>query len=368
MLTSTITAKAYDNDTHFWLTYYLAVKAGYTNIQATQIASANVSVDFDRDTEPVLPRIGLTEVARYKAVHNVVRSDFHALPFKTEVNKITGEPFYWWDPSQEVRPHVQRAMEALVRKRRLEFWFKTLMDSENPGPFLHYLQDSFAHENFASFIGHAGYSRIDFLASDKGKTRRMADATLRYLIAFREVFEGKQSPESVINPNTVSLQNYFGSDELAEIWNAVGSIRDINPSDGVQPNRVVTIWNTSLSEKSKKKYTVPSNDLLLALRETSKTNPAPDSRRTRDLMKDVLRVTEINLPVIWLYDYKRRGSVKRYTKVALRYSSIPPTMAFAYFTSIDEANNFEKSKNHLNRVCSFALTRSATGGAECRLD
>jgi hypothetical protein len=46
---------AYDNDTHFWLTYYLALKAGYTKTQATQIASANISVDFDKDTEPLTP-------------------------------------------------------------------------------------------------------------------------------------------------------------------------------------------------------------------------------------------------------------------------------------------------------------------------
>jgi len=47
---------AYDNDTHFWLTYYLAIKAGYSDVQATQIASANVSVDFDKDTQPVIAR------------------------------------------------------------------------------------------------------------------------------------------------------------------------------------------------------------------------------------------------------------------------------------------------------------------------
>ncbi|MCW5959314.1 MAG: hypothetical protein KIS76_04075 [Pyrinomonadaceae bacterium] len=48
-------AAAYDDDTHFWLTYFLAVKAGYTRIQAAQIASAKTSVDTDKHSAAAAP-------------------------------------------------------------------------------------------------------------------------------------------------------------------------------------------------------------------------------------------------------------------------------------------------------------------------
>ena len=46
-------AVAGDNDTHYVLTYFLARQVGYTRQQAQQIASANVSVDTDVNTEPL---------------------------------------------------------------------------------------------------------------------------------------------------------------------------------------------------------------------------------------------------------------------------------------------------------------------------
>ena len=72
---------AYDNDTHFWLTYYLAIKAGYSDIQATQIASADVGVDFDKDTEPVFPRFDSWKDWFHPLSHlQGVRIQHHALP------------------------------------------------------------------------------------------------------------------------------------------------------------------------------------------------------------------------------------------------------------------------------------------------
>src|SRR5436190_17027801 len=86
-------ASAYDNDTHFWFTYYLAVKAGYTPIQATQIASADVSVDYDEDTQPVLPAIETFGAFRHPLNHfQYVRNRLHALPTKAEIIRLAGLP------------------------------------------------------------------------------------------------------------------------------------------------------------------------------------------------------------------------------------------------------------------------------------
>src|SRR6185436_6456513 len=70
------TSSAYDNDTHFWLTYYLALRVGYTHIQATQIASANISVDFDSHTAPVLPRPRIRDLIRLNSHFSFVRFSY----------------------------------------------------------------------------------------------------------------------------------------------------------------------------------------------------------------------------------------------------------------------------------------------------
>jgi hypothetical protein len=173
-------AAAYDNDTHFWLTYYLARKVGYTHIQAMQIASADISVDLDKDTKPVTPRLRFLEISDYPKIHGEVRYKFHALPRKEEANKITGKPYLWWNPNREEDDDVCKLMTKLVDERKSKFWKKTLEDKRNPGMFMHFLQDSFSHRGFKGYIGHAGYSKIDFLASDEKKTTLMVKETLRY--------------------------------------------------------------------------------------------------------------------------------------------------------------------------------------------
>jgi hypothetical protein len=44
---------AYDNDVHYVFTYYLARQVGFTPPQAHQIASGDVSTDYDSRVEPL---------------------------------------------------------------------------------------------------------------------------------------------------------------------------------------------------------------------------------------------------------------------------------------------------------------------------
>jgi hypothetical protein len=66
--------QAYDNDTHFWLTYYLAIKTGYSPVQAAQIASADITVDLDRHTEPLLP-LAASAVNNVSLIYLIVFDD-----------------------------------------------------------------------------------------------------------------------------------------------------------------------------------------------------------------------------------------------------------------------------------------------------
>src|SRR3954451_15992497 len=119
VLTS-LPARGYDNDTHFWFTYYLAVEAGYTRMQAMQIASADVSVDYDDDTQPVLPNLESLASLRHPLDHfQYVRSRLHALPLKSEIIKRAGLPSgYWWDPSIMKEPKVLTVARQLVEERK----------------------------------------------------------------------------------------------------------------------------------------------------------------------------------------------------------------------------------------------------------
>src|SRR5207248_2588922 len=53
LLTGAGLARAFDDDTHYALTYYLARKVGYSREEAYKVASGNVSIDYDKNTEPL---------------------------------------------------------------------------------------------------------------------------------------------------------------------------------------------------------------------------------------------------------------------------------------------------------------------------
>lgn len=313
---ATASVSAYDNDTHYWLTYYLSIKAGFTPMQAEQIASANVSVDFDDDTEPVLPDLdSLLAVYRFKAVFSVVRSKYHALPSVADINAVTKpKVIYWWNPEVVEDARDQAVMRDLVLKRQDEFWAETIAAKKNPGMFLHYLQDTFAHRNFRSFFGHAGYRRVDHLSTDRAKSWEMVQSTLRYLIAYRT----NTLQKTAVDPSKIDLTKHLSSSQLAEIRAVLEEFCDVNPSIGREENAITRKWRT-LEEDSKTDYSTPSGYLISSIREAYQTNTAPDSRRAREVVIDRLKLDRSKLPQIWLYDYSQAGVAKRFTSHARIY-------------------------------------------------
>lgn len=343
----TSSVKAYDNDTHFWFTYYLAMKAGYTPVQASQIASANVSVDYDEDTQPVLPSIESFASFRHPLDHfQYVRARLHALPTKSELIRIAGLPTgYWWDPLMITDAKVLAVARELVAERKSEFWKDTLRDGRNPGIFLHYLEDTFAHDGFASYIGHAGYYRIDHLASDRGKAERMAFATLKYLIAFREVvFNGKPA-EQFAAPENLSLVRYFNNAKTAEIKAALQEFADANPSSGSEPNDLVKEWNNLGKKERRERNNVPPPSFVRPFYTAAKEGPSPDSARARAVVLRVFALLRDGLPLIWVYNLRDSGvpesdgADEAYVYKERDLSRIP-----AKFTADDEKANKEKKK------------------------
>jgi len=338
---------AYDNDTHFWFTYYLAIKAGYTRIQAAQIASADVIVDFDEDTQPVMPSIENLVSFRHPLNHfQYIRNRLHALPTKMEIisraHLVVG---YRWDPVIITDPKILGVARQLVKERKIEFWKDTLQDASNPGVFIHFLEDTFSHDGFASYIGHAGYYRVDYMASDRAKAEQMAFVTLRYLIAFREVVFGKKPAEQFLDPEGLNLSRYLKASDIAEIRVAVQRFSEANPSTGAEPNKLVTEWNKMSDKDRREPNNIPPPTFVRPFLEAATKGPVPDSARARETVRMLFGYKSVELPYIWAYDLKDTGLPdKELVGEAYVYKENGTKPAPKNFTSDDEKANKEKKK------------------------
>jgi hypothetical protein len=328
---------AYDNDTHFWLTYYLALKVDYTHTQATQIASANISVDFDSDTAPVLPKPQIRDLIRLNSHFSFVRLSYHALASKTDVKELAKpEVFYWWDPMEETDKNIKRVANDLVTNRKTELWAETPSTKRNPGFFLHYLQDMFSHRDFKSFVGHAGYDRVDFLASDRSKAHNMTSETLKYLYFFREAVLKKNA--GVKNPDELRVEDFLSPDQIEEIKQTVETLCDVNESKGIEPNGLVTEWSKLSHMQKMAQYKFPPKGFLSVLVNLYYNGQAPDSSKARDVIMKLTRKDGYEVPYMWLYEYNKYGIVTQPTaKKARRYKAeIRPV-----FNATDEMKNME---------------------------
>lgn len=358
-------SSAYDNDTHFWLTYYIAIKADYTETQATQVASANVGVDFDEDTEPLTPRLDNWRDWLHRWGHyQNIRAQFHALPWTSDV--FGKEPttadvanIEWWSPIKlEDNAKDAEAMakaRELVAARKKVFWEETLTEGKNPGLFLHYLQDTFAHEGFTSYIGHAGYYYVDFLDSDRDKAERMAFETLKYLIVFREAHlktEKRQgdfpAPETLKIEDLVS-KGLVSQETILQIKKSVEIFCKANPSlAGIHPNPLVTHWKKS---KDKLAFVLPSKPLIYLYRilQIQRRGPVPDSGKARKAVQELLNISEGQLPHMWVYNFNSAGKPLKGEQAEKAFVYAPYAKSpKCLFTSKDETKNTKKREIKVN--------------------
>jgi hypothetical protein len=171
---------AYEGDHYTW-TYYLALHVGFTKRQAYQIADATYAIDWDKDTGPMeatpgdaifgADHTGFVGTRHPQIAH--IWSRFHA--FKKELGDFTG-------------PGDQMNIRATNLK---ELWGLALSE-RNPGPYIHLLQDTFAHGDYDTTRGHAAAGhKPDFLSYDQEKAKEMTRETIRALTDFMVVLGGK---------------------------------------------------------------------------------------------------------------------------------------------------------------------------------
>lgn len=162
LLVSQGVAHAYDKDTHFALTYYLALKLGYHPTDALMIASTDLAVDQDPKTEPLNP------------FNPFVLGDFHAFAGSLDSNRAA----------------------AQIARREQELW-QLAVQIENPGILLHFVQDKYSHKGFMPPLGQGLSGHWpDYISANKERATAMAQATADYLSKFmREVL--KEEPRKL---------------------------------------------------------------------------------------------------------------------------------------------------------------------------
>lgn len=161
-------AMAYDGDTHYAWTYYLAIHVGYTPRQAYQLASAAWAIDHDAQTGP----LHATKTDTYSGAPNPtierVWRRFHAFADAVYVG---------------TRPDVDAVSE---RRREGEATLAAIgVRQRNIGAQIHYLQDFFAHNEYDSVRGHAIWGHApDRIGHRPNRARAMTKRTIQALVEF----------------------------------------------------------------------------------------------------------------------------------------------------------------------------------------
>jgi hypothetical protein len=235
-------AAAYDNDTHYYLVYYLARKMGYSSIQSRRIALADVSVDYDPHTEPVQD-YGVSNAAQQPRVA------FHAF--------LDERKFSLADPDQLVEALAARQKQADV------LWAYGLQTG-NPGEFLHFLGDEFAHRDpttlkpYGSETGHLAEGHTpDYLSNDPDSAWEMVQATvvaLQQFAASKPEFgvkpsnldTTKQGPlfavfQEVLKANPASLASYALAPDAEKVKAILDKdLGDLGPIPPYDPSQAYT--------------------------------------------------------------------------------------------------------------------------------
>lgn len=294
--------QAYDNDTHFWLTYYLAIKTGYSPVQAAQIASANISVDFDKQTDPVLARPNfMLDVFRPIIYTENPRIYLHAFPLRrtcfnageTSESEIYKNPL---DPRKSTDPAILSYLAKKVADGQDYRLQELLKYPHNPGVFLHYLQDKYSHKGFWSGVGHAGYEYVDYLATSPADAKLMIIDTVNYLIEFKKLMAGQP-----IGTADSIAQNWRQLDakDRAEIDLTLNELIRVNPSPGIQETGLLNQWVLAGAQLKL--------SLVNRILERWKNRKMPDSFKAREVIAAKPELKEKELPFIWYYNLHQGG-------------------------------------------------------------
>ena len=221
VLFSTINAKAYDVDTHFYGTYSLARFAGIRHEVAAKIATGAQWMDESYISDPlsmiILPDVG---IKKRRLLH---------FPGTRVANKLTVSTLpSFLDPSSKVPLKSFTETEA-DHEFASEMINEGLMkgDLMMTATGLHTLEDSFAHAGTIAELGHAHF----WHHPDRPY---VDDASVeKYFLMCRSVLRAMVAIRSLIPANAIDTQVQFGAkpnyqldgDQLADIYSQLPDVR-----------------------------------------------------------------------------------------------------------------------------------------------
>lgn len=189
LIMATQDGRAYEKDTHYYLTYCLARLVGFTPTQAWQIAKGDWSIDKNVTTEPVQHLLPKDE-------DRAIRARFHAMPlYRSEVIIPRSLPAI----GNLSLPFTGQTMDYDAYKAKVDEQAAILWDmglnSGNIGIYIHYLQDSYAHFGSYASWGHPPVhgSTSDWESANPDIAYKMAFAVVEKLQDFMKIYLGKEA-------------------------------------------------------------------------------------------------------------------------------------------------------------------------------
>lgn len=219
---STLTAKAYDVDTHFYGTYSLARFAGIRHEIAVKIATGAQWMDESYISDPlsmiILPDVG---VKKRRLLH---------FPGSRMANKLTIDTLpTFLDPSSGIKLKTFTETEA-DHEFATEMFTEGLMEGNlmKASTGLHTLEDSFAHAGTIAELGHAHFwhtpDRPYIDEASVEKYFKMCRSVLKAMVAIRSLL-----PNSAIDTSvkfSSDAANYqLDGDQLADIYTQLPDVK-----------------------------------------------------------------------------------------------------------------------------------------------
>ena len=132
-MAASVSALAWEDDVHYGLTWWLALKVGFTEEQAGWIASGDQGVDDSNVTGSVISTaLSSCVAAEASGAATVAKNHFpsRVLPPSPAASRVVlkGEP--WWETTRAAFPNVDKTEPTL----------------SSLGRYLHSLQDSWSHQ------------------------------------------------------------------------------------------------------------------------------------------------------------------------------------------------------------------------------
>ncbi len=210
------TAYAFDEDTHYYLKYYLLRKVGFTKEEATIIAKADQSTDSG-DTAPGF-------------AYDRNNPNWHAFASKEKNDKRQAD---LWDRAKNA------LNENTLEKKLIPF-----------GQFLHFLEDRTTHEGYGWFYGHffKGH-KVDYLSYyDLATIQSAVENWLNAMKDFFKLLHPGQDPNPVTWDNvrdTVSnvrsanpTPKFVSSPDSSKAKDVINEAlkREIDPNESIEPS------------------------------------------------------------------------------------------------------------------------------------